>query len=913
MKNKQTNSLTKHSGLWGASLLVMVLAVMFWRSFLPDYVHFSNDGPLGQQNVDWLKLPGAMTGTWDDLNDVGFAGGAFTPGVTAFIKFALGPVGYAKFLAPVALFIMGMGAWIFFRALKLSSLAAIFGALAAMLSSTFFAGACWGVASVEIALGMGFLALALAMANTPETPWLIRWTRLALAGLCVGVNVMEAADVGALCSLLIAGFVFFKSLADTGGNFFAKTARGCGRVAIVAVFAGFIAFQTILSLVGTSITGVAGTAQDSETKAAHWDWATQWSLPKIETLGIVVPGLFGYRQDTPNKMLPSLQNVYQGGVYWGGVGRSPEIDRFFDSGGQGTPPGGMMRFGYGGYYCGILVALVALWAIAQSLRRQNSPFSGVQKKFIWFWAAVMVASLLLAWGRFAPMFYGLLYRLPYFSTIRSPAKFFIFLVWALVVLFAYGIHALSRRHLATETAGKGKIVTKHWDAFDRKWTFACAGVFGASIFGWLMFAGHKPEFVEYLKKVGYGNEDLAEQIAAFSIGQVGWFIVLFAIAITLLTLVIAGFFSGPRAKLGAVLLGAFLIFDLGRANLPFIIHWDYKQKYDIDAASPKDSTNPIINLLRDKPYEHRVAGLPFDAQQQLRFYDNSFGGSGLYRIEWMQHHFPYYNIQCLDIIQMPRMPEDLKAYLEALSPRTQADAALIARHWELSNTRYLLGAAGFLNVLNQQLDPAQNRFRIAQRFDVVPKPGITRPTQLEELTVTTNNDGDLALFEFTGALPRAKLYSNWQVNTNDQAVLKTLADLNFDPAKTVLISILQKDLPVVATNENSGTVEFKSYAPKHLAFAANATAPSVLLLNDKYDPHWSVTVDGKPAELLRCNFLMRGVYLSPGQHTVEFDFSLPNKPLYITLAGIAVGLGLAGCLLISAKQETPVRRETVTA
>jgi hypothetical protein len=880
---------------------------LFWRSFLPGFVHFSNDGPLGQQNADWLKLPGAMTGMWDDLNDVGFAGGAFTLWVTAFIKFALGPVGYAKFLAPVALFIMGMGAWMFFRALKLSSLAAIFGALATMLSSPFFACACWGIASMEIAMGFNFLALALVIANHHETPWSVRWTRLALAGLCVGVNVMEAADVGALCSLLIAGFVFFKSLADTGGNFFAKTARGCGRVAIVAVFAGFIAFQTILSLVGTSITGIAGTAQDSETKAQHWDWATQWSLPKIETLGIVVPGLFGYRQDTPNKMLPSLQKEYEGGVYWGGMGRSPEIDRFFDSGGQGTPPGGMMRFGYGGYYCGILVALVAFWAIAQTFRRQNSPFSDAQKKFVWFWAAVMVASLLLAWGRFAPMFYGLLYQLPYFSTIRNPAKFFIFLVWALVVLFAYGIHALSRRHLATETAGKGKIVTKHWDAFDRKWTFACAGIFGASIFGWLMFAGHKPEFVEYLKKVGYGNEDLAQQIAAFSIGQVGWFIVLFAIAITLLTLVITGFFSGPRAKLGAVLLGAFLIFDLGRANLPFIIHWDYKQKYDIDAASPKDSTIPIINLLRDKPYEHRVAGLPFDAQQQLRFYDNSFGGSGLYRIEWMQHHFPYYNIQCLDIIQMPRMPEDLKAYLEALSPRTQADAALIARHWELSNTRYLLGAAGFLNVMNQQLDPAQNRFRIAQRFDVVPKPGITRPTQLEELTVVTNNDGDLALFEFTGALPRAKLYSNWQVNTNDQANLKTLADLNFDPAKTVLVSTPQKNLPAVTTNENSGTVEFKSYAPKHLVFAANAAAPSVLLLNDKYDPHWSVTVDGKPAELLRCNFLMRGVYLTRGQHTVEFQFKLSDSPMYVTLTAIAIGILLCGFLIVSNRHKAEPR------
>ena len=100
----------------------------------------------------------------------------------------------------------------------------------------------------------------------------------------------------------------------------------------------------------------------------------------------------------------------------------------------------------------------------------------------------------------------------------------------------------------------------------------------------------------------------------------------------------------------------------------------------------------------------------------------------------------------------------------------------------------------------------------------------------------------------------------------------------------------------MATNENSGTVEFKSYSPKQLVFDANAPAPSVLLLNDKYDPNWHVTVDGKPAELLRCNYIMRGVYLPAGQHIVEFEFSLPHQPLYVTLSAIATGIGLLGLL-----------------
>jgi hypothetical protein len=901
MKPDTQTSSTK-AGWLVICLLAGVLALLFWRSFLPDYIHFSNDGPLGSLMSDAVQMPGQFTGIWRDLNSLGSNDGTATPMLSTLLLWVAGPVGFAKIFPAAALFFLGIGAWAFFRALKLSPLAAALGAVAAMLNTSFFAGACWGVAQAEIAMGFNFFALALIAANDGKTGWFVRWTRLALAGLCVGINVMEAADVGALCSIFIAGFAFYKSLVESDSPIAIKAGRGVGRVAVVGIFAGFIAFQTVTGLVGTEIEGVSGTAQDAQTKAAHWDFATQWSLPKVETLGIVVPGLFGYRMDTPQNMMPSLQDAYRDGVYWGGMGRTPEIDRYFDGGGKDSPPPGMMRFGYAGYYCGILVVLLAFWAVGQSLRRQNSPFSTAQKNFIWFWTAVLVISLPLAWGRFAPfsktsndlMFYALLYHLPYFSTIRNPAKFLVFFDWAMLVLFAYGVHALSRRCMEAGPAKPvlGKIPAKKLDAFDRKWIYACVGIFGASVIGWLIFAGEKPAFVQYLQNVGFGDADFARQIATFSLGQMEWFLIIFAIALGLFILALTGCFSGPRAKLGAVLLGAFLIFDLGRADLPFVIHWDYKQKYEVG------SLNPVVNFLREKPYEHRVVGLPFRAPEGLGLLDQ------LYRIEWTQHLFLYYNIQSLDIVQMPRMPENLKEYLEALSPNgTPESVPLLARQWELTNTRYILGPAGYLDVLNQQLDPVQHRFRIAQRFEIAPKPGVLQPTQLSELTAVTNENGRYALFEFTGALPRAKLYSNWQVNTNDQAVLKTLANLKFDPAQTLLIDTPQKNLPAVSTNENSGTVEFKSYAPKHIVFAVNATTPSVLLLNDKYDPNWRVTVDGRPAELLRCNFIMRGVQVPPGAHTVTFDFSLPNKLLYVTVSAVGVGLCLLVGLVLARKRE----------
>jgi hypothetical protein len=79
-------------------------------------------------------------------------------------------------------------------------------------------------------------------------------------------------------------------------------------------------------------------------------------------------------------------------------------------------------------------------------------------------------------------------------------------------------------------------------------------------------------------------------------------------------------------------------------------------------------------------------------------------------------------------------------------------------------------------------------------------------------------------------------------------------------------------------------------------FSTHADTPTVLLFNDKFDPNWSVFVDGKPAPLLRCNFIMRGVYLTPGTHTAEFQFKLPNNPLYVSLTAWVVLILLVGWL-----------------
>ena len=161
MKADKTTAAPVRHWPFAAGLLGLILAVLFFGSFQAGYVHFANDGPLGQQQASWGRLPQAMTGMWDDLNYIGFSGGAFSPGVTGVLKWMLGPVGFLKFYAPVALFILGFGGWTFFNQLRLSRTAAVLGALGVGLNSAYFSTACWGVASQQIAYGFDFMALAL--------------------------------------------------------------------------------------------------------------------------------------------------------------------------------------------------------------------------------------------------------------------------------------------------------------------------------------------------------------------------------------------------------------------------------------------------------------------------------------------------------------------------------------------------------------------------------------------------------------------------------------------------------------------------------------------------------------------------------------------------------------------------------
>ncbi len=918
MKLKSSSSKTAGSGaLLMFLLLAAVMLALLGGGCLPGHTFFSNDGPLGRRMAACHRLPERFAGCWEDLNSIGYRDLAAVPSVSYGFLCLLGPLWFSRLYMPLALLLLGLSAWGCFRQFGLAQPACILGGLAAALNSAFFSAACWGSASHAITVAMGFLALA-ALADPSSKQ---RWMRAALAGLALGMAVTEGADIGAIFSVFVAGFVVCQACAAEGPR--AKNiVLGVLRTAVAAVCAAALAAEPVSELLATDVEGVvASTEHGGQTKEGHWDWATQWSLPKSEALGLVVPGLFGYRLDATG-----------GEAYWGATGQDAAWQRYLGGDRHGPPPSGFLRFVGGGNYAGVLVVFLALWAAAQCFRRKNSAFDPRQRPLLWFWLGAAVVSLLLAFGRYAP-FYRWFYALPYCSTIRNPVKFIHVFSFATIVLFAYGVDSLWRRHLRPP----GMMPSYRWAGFkswwtkaaglERRWPQGCLLFLGLSLLAWKLYDYDRPALEDYLKSAEFDLKS-AQAIADFSICQVGWFVLFFTLAAGVMVLILSGAFAGKRAVWGAIWLGVVLVVNLGRADRPWICVWDYKKKYE---------SNPIVDRLREKPYEHRVADMPREFLEPE--FQRAFGKKDpaartdfllyqLYSREWAQHLFCYYNIQSLDIVQLPRKPKDLKAFEdalkphsdtnspaltnltggkaseEALTPHSEADnSRLLLRRWQLTNTRYVVGSMHFLDYFERQVNPGQHRLRVVERFGLVPKPSVAGTGKLmtaADVTARPSPEGPFALFEFTGALPRARLYGRWQVTTNDQAALSQLVSASFDPAQCVLVAeAMPGATPPAGLSQDAGTVEFASYAPKDIVLKANALAPAVLLLNDRFDPGWNVRVDGQPAKLLRCNFIMRGVYLPAGSHRVEFRFQPPIRMRYVSLAVLGFGFLLLGFVTVS--------------
>jgi len=159
--------------------------------------------------------------------------------------------------------------------------------------------------------------------------------------------------------------------------------------------------------------------------------------------------------------------------------------------------------------------------------------------------------------------------------------------------------------------------------------------------------------------------------------------------------------------------------------------------------------------------------------------------------------------------------------------------------------------------------------------------------------VFSSSNGSLVLENKT-VMPKSWLVSSVSMVSDVQQRLGILANSQyFKPEQVALVEspppLQLEPYPSLAASP-AGMATVTIYEANRIVVEAQAFKNSLLVIGEKYYRWWYAKVDGKKTEIVPVNHILRGVYLSPGNHRVEFIFDpLPFKiGKYLTLTSFAL-------------------------
>lgn len=87
-----------------------------------------------------------------------------------------------------------------------------------------------------------------------------------------------------------------------------------------------------------------------------------------------------------------------------------------------------------------------------------------------------------------------------------------------------------------------------------------------------------------------------------------------------------------------------------------------------------------------------------------------------------------------------------------------------------------------------------------------------------------------------------------------------------------------------------GEVAATSYEPNELHYDIRSEKGGLVVFSEIYYPGWTATIDGKPAEIGRANYILRALKVPAGSHKVVMTFKPASVETTNTIAFVALGL-----------------------
>lgn len=253
-------------------------------------------------------------------------------------------------------------------------------------------------------------------------------------------------------------------------------------------------------------------------------------------------------------------------------------------------------------------------------------------------------------------------------------------------------------------------------------------------------------------------------------------------------------------------------------------------------------------ILQDKENcgNHRVLNLSTNTfnENETSYYHKSIGGYHAAKLRRYQ--------ELADAYIRQEMSGVMKAIAEAGGDMTQINGDSVCPVLNMLNTKYFI-----VPLQDNKTIPIQNPYTYGNAWFV------------DKITYVDNANDELSAVG--------------KISLRHEAV----ADKRF---KDVLGDTKVQD--------NTSIVSITQCEPNHLKYTVKSATGGIIVFSEVYYPGWTATIDGKPAELGRVNYVLRALNVGAGDHEVELDFHPRSISVTETVAYIACALLLAVIILL---------------
>jgi hypothetical protein len=150
--------------------------------------------------------------------------------------------------------------------------------------------------------------------------------------------------------------------------------------------------------------------------------------------------------------------------------------------------------------------------------------------------------------------------------------------------------------------------------------------------------------------------------------------------------------------------------------------------------------------------------------------------------------------------------------------------------------------------------------------------------------LTVDQQGQQAVQSNPDAFGHAWFVSEYKIVPNADGEMAALDSLK--PKVTAVLDqrFADKLQGLTLQADSTDKISLISYKPNELLYESNSQKEGLAVFSEIYynvRDEWKVTIDGKPADMLRANYVLRALRVPAGKHTIKFHF----EPVSVAVGG----------------------------